>query len=487
MNKIEKLILENLDEPFAVFVVSLTKTNMIAATTRAFDKSEGGKIGLPGGKIDMGENPKQAAYRESKEEGWDIEIGEKIHEDYIDGKLIFWYKGMNPKKLINFKEKNRIKPIEVTIEDISSSGYGNEFIKKYLSVTESTVEDVKSAIINNFKLSKNYSKQDIYYIAKELSERGREYGLRGINTDIDSIVYIINGLIDPNLNYNHKWAKANIKFELKKLLSYMTPKDIALRYIDDPQIISIISSIIPKKIYSDWIDLLDKVKGIVYEKYTIPNYTTGFFNWLLRGFPIIILKDNSSILSKEIKDISYFGFRDYLIYIWLYKNMDKRNIEYINKIRVQYGPAGSKYYYTFAQFLDELINDDFTNGVKTSFKRVFENFQERKMEQIQNKLQEYEKSLKLFPDSPYKLLPKIEYINNNNKLKVEGERMEHCVGGFGPACEKGDTFIYKLPNSTAEVNKYGRVIQHRGINNSEPPLEDIGLFNDFIKLNKLIK
>ena len=129
---LNSIIKEELDKltnsPFAVFVLSKTKNNLIAATTRAKDTGESGKIGLPGGKVDPNEDPKDAAKREAYEEGWDIEIGELIHTYIVDGKTIWWYKGYNPQKLTQYKEMHRIKPIEVSVDEISKSGYGNWFI-----------------------------------------------------------------------------------------------------------------------------------------------------------------------------------------------------------------------------------------------------------------------------------------------------------------------------------------------------------------------
>lgn len=82
------------------------------------------------GKVDPNENPLNAAYRESYEEGWNVENinPTPIHKDHINGKLIWWFMGNNPQKLSNYKEINRIKPIIVSKKQIANSGYGNEFI-----------------------------------------------------------------------------------------------------------------------------------------------------------------------------------------------------------------------------------------------------------------------------------------------------------------------------------------------------------------------
>jgi hypothetical protein len=118
--------------PFAVFVVVKLPNNKIAATTRPYEKSKSKKIGLPGGKVEKNEDPIDAAYRESKEEGWEIEkINTIIASKMVGGKSIVFYSGTGAKKLENYKEKdNDIEPIEVSIEKISSTGYGNDFIKE---------------------------------------------------------------------------------------------------------------------------------------------------------------------------------------------------------------------------------------------------------------------------------------------------------------------------------------------------------------------
>ena len=119
---------------FAVFVLVNTINDLYAATTRPSDIGEEGQIGLPGGKIDEGENILDAAYRECKEEGWEVkEIHpDPINIDYIEGKKIIWLKAKSASKLKTYKEMKRLKPIEKSLLEISKSGYGNSFVKKYL-------------------------------------------------------------------------------------------------------------------------------------------------------------------------------------------------------------------------------------------------------------------------------------------------------------------------------------------------------------------
>ena len=119
------------ESPFAVFVVAQTPDGAYAATTRPADRGEAGRIGLPGGKVDPGEDPVEAAYREAREEGWEIDsIDPKPFQDEVyNGKLILWFKGHKAKMLRNYKEQGRIEPVAVSREQILQSGYGNYKLK----------------------------------------------------------------------------------------------------------------------------------------------------------------------------------------------------------------------------------------------------------------------------------------------------------------------------------------------------------------------
>lgn len=97
---------------FAVFVIAPVAGGF-AATTRAADRGESGKIGLPGGKVDPGESPVGAAIRESYEEGWDV-VGvddEPVFETTVEGKTVQWFKAAGARKLKEYKEKHRIEAI----------------------------------------------------------------------------------------------------------------------------------------------------------------------------------------------------------------------------------------------------------------------------------------------------------------------------------------------------------------------------------------
>ena len=57
---------------YAAFILARTLDGCWAATTRPADRGQAGRIGLPGGKVEPGEDPAAAALREAAEEGWRI-------------------------------------------------------------------------------------------------------------------------------------------------------------------------------------------------------------------------------------------------------------------------------------------------------------------------------------------------------------------------------------------------------------------------------
>lgn len=116
---------------FASFIVAPIKDG-IAATTRAADRGEAGKIGLPGGKVDPGETARQAAIREANEEGW-MMFGvaqTPFHIASVEGHTVAWFTATRATERTTFKEQHRIKPIIATVEEISNSGYGNDLAMK---------------------------------------------------------------------------------------------------------------------------------------------------------------------------------------------------------------------------------------------------------------------------------------------------------------------------------------------------------------------
>lgn len=107
---------------FAVFAVARPRRihDLICATTRG-----DGKIGLPGGKVDAGEDIFSACEREAKEEGWNLDVSKRVlHIGIVDGKKVAWVHAVTRLRPIiqDHKEKSRgIMPIAVPQEMLSST------------------------------------------------------------------------------------------------------------------------------------------------------------------------------------------------------------------------------------------------------------------------------------------------------------------------------------------------------------------------------
>jgi hypothetical protein len=115
---------------YAVFILAFNEDNLVAATTRSYDKEN--PIGLPGGLVDLGESPEEALQRECLEEGWDIDLSDiyVAWEANIEEKLILVFATENIPKLLDDyleKEKGNIAYFE-TINKIYKSGYTNHRI-----------------------------------------------------------------------------------------------------------------------------------------------------------------------------------------------------------------------------------------------------------------------------------------------------------------------------------------------------------------------
>lgn len=115
---------------FAVFAVYQPIHGLVGATTRAADRGEAGRIGLPGGKVDPGESPIDALVRECREEGWTIEESSIVHppikDAMVDGHRIQWFRVNSACRISGHKEEGRVEPIIVENCRILASGYGND-------------------------------------------------------------------------------------------------------------------------------------------------------------------------------------------------------------------------------------------------------------------------------------------------------------------------------------------------------------------------
>ena len=114
---------------FIVARVGVAAQLRYAATTRAADRGEAGRIGLPGGKVEPGESPAEAARREALEDGWRIE-GDLVlvHLADVEGRLVQWFAPADPDarawRIWDHAEAGRVEPITATRSQLLVSGYG---------------------------------------------------------------------------------------------------------------------------------------------------------------------------------------------------------------------------------------------------------------------------------------------------------------------------------------------------------------------------
>lgn len=112
----------------AAFVFATTASGKVAATTRP-DKGDGPRLGLPGGKLEPGEDAAKAAIREAAEEGWLVHdiLHSPFHIEEIGDFRCAWFKAVEePTMLEDFKEKGRITPVEADYADLVTPGLGND-------------------------------------------------------------------------------------------------------------------------------------------------------------------------------------------------------------------------------------------------------------------------------------------------------------------------------------------------------------------------
>jgi hypothetical protein len=66
----------------------------------------------------------------------------------------------------------------------------------------------------------------------------------------------------------------------------------------------------------------------------------------------------------------------------------------------------------------------------------------------------------------------MRHLDKGGDLVAEGQYMQHCVGGYVEAAQRGECYIISIQTaagrSTAELSPSRGVVQHRGIKNSAP-------------------
>jgi hypothetical protein len=178
--------------------------------------------------------------------------------------------------------------------------------------------------------------------------------------------------------------------------------------------------------------------------------------------------------------------RSKLIAEWI-AYQDKKNKGIFEKERIQHLPDGREIKFSYSSIIDEIQDDDLVAGVKTNVQRAFQKASERNTSSYIEKLK---KMNVVFPTFPWKLDPYMEYLDTPEKLADEGCKLSHCVAGYAPMAIKGDLFIVSVKTdqgrSTVEIDKNGDVRQHRSKHNSEPPVKNKKIVDNWqVKTHRL--
>jgi len=124
----------------------------------------------------------------------------------------------------------------------------------------------------------------------------------------------------------------------------------------------------------------------------------------------------------------------------------------LRKSRRVYGPAGKSRIFHYHEILKYMTPNMLTNGPKTGWKKIMDLIEKKVTDQIEHDLGVYKEFRKLN-------IPKmkgVEQITNTDALRMEGELMNHCIGGYVKACISDISHIFhvgdKAPKgATAEI------------------------------------
>jgi hypothetical protein len=204
-------------------------------------------------------------------------------------------------------------------------------------------------------------------------------------------------------------------------------------------------------------------KKEAYEWLTISAKNRHIVNW-----PSFMLQN----VDKNVPEVSITSFA---VFRWFLNNLKSK---FLTKSQTIYGPAGQTNTFIPMDHITQITTEDLENGVKTSPEKVFNNAAQRLAKTNKHTFGDW-----AIPS--YKSLFGVKVIHSQTELDHEGQRMRHCVGGYGKACELGQSLILSLPNSTAEINPKTLVVyQHRGLSNASPPEKDQELLTNWIQLQR---
>lgn len=133
---------------------------------------------------------------------------------------------------------------------------------------------------------------------------------------------------------------------------------------------------------------------------------------------------------------------------------------------------GREYQYQFISRIDEIREEDLTQGDRTGVVTAFERAAERFTRERLGELACDDRPLRPRPSWAERLPRFSRILNTPSELVREGDEMAHCVGTYSQAVSSGQSLILALhvrgQRSTVELSPDLGVVQHRGAANADP-------------------
>jgi 8-oxo-dGTP pyrophosphatase MutT (NUDIX family) len=194
------------ESPWATFVIAPHEKGYAATTRPTGD----GKFGLPGGKLEPGEDPLAAVAREAREEGWDVSDlhPEPLHKGEVDGKPVWWYRAQAAQMLNDFKEKGRVVPTVARQQQLTE--FGNDVaLRAYLAATKKS-----PTILDELKAAKTHSDAKRYGHKHEILRRLMAQAPQDWEIDDDKPKY--KGITHKPTKFRFHTAPITIPASVKK-------------------------------------------------------------------------------------------------------------------------------------------------------------------------------------------------------------------------------------------------------------------------------
>ena len=157
---------------------------------------------------------------------------------------------------------------------------------------------------------------------------------------------------------------------------------------------------------------------------------------------------------------------------WALRVQERGKWEQLTRVRATRGPHFERLEFRFIDKIDEIQEEDLDRGVNTPVNRAFANAAKRVSAKWLEELGKDTTTISWLPEGWQIYRKCMKLLTTPSELMVEGEQMQHCVGGYADAVRRGDSYIFSIRvcghRSTAELGRNGRVLQHRAENNGEP-------------------